>query len=157
MDYSSIQRVELELPQVVVFYRQRSDYRHRAVAGDPPVVQEPPSRYNSGRSPLLPGPLPPGYGRRYQIIQRDHSFKNVFGRGETKDLMIDVLNSLLEGRNQLNAVHLGSAEKQGKHPETRTASLHLQLNGDGGEQFVIEKHRVNPDNFVRTSHCTLTL
>src|SRR3546814_10433253 len=32
--------LELELPPGVVFYRQRSDYRHRAVAGDPPVVQE---------------------------------------------------------------------------------------------------------------------
>src|SRR3546814_1562779 len=96
MDYSSIQRVELELPPGVVFYRQRSDYRHRAVAEDPPVVQEPPSRYNSGRSPLLPSPLPPGYGRRYQIIQRDHSFKNVFGREENKDLLIDLLNSRSE-------------------------------------------------------------
>src|SRR3546814_598869 len=37
---SSIQTAELELPPGVVFYRQRSDYRHRAVAGDPPVVQE---------------------------------------------------------------------------------------------------------------------
>src|SRR3546814_9077705 len=111
MDDSSIQRVELELPPGVVFYRQRSDYRHRAVAGDPPVVQEPPSRYNSGRSPLLPGQLPPGYGRRYQIIQRAHSFKNVFGREENKDLLNDLLNSSIEDRTHINDVYLCSIEK----------------------------------------------
>src|SRR3546814_18560137 len=106
MGYSLNQGVKRGLPPGVVFYRQRSEYRYRDGAVGPPVVQEPPARYNSGRSPLLPGPLPPGYGRRYQIIQRDHSFKNVFGREENKDLLIDLLNSLLEGRKHSNAVTL---------------------------------------------------
>src|SRR3546814_8182928 len=58
-----------------------------------------------------------------------------------------MLNSMLEGRKHLNAVNLGSVEKQGKHPETRKARFDLQCTGDGGEQFLIEMQRDPQANF----------
>lgn len=90
---------------------------------------------------------PPGsYGGRYLDIRRDQAFKLTFGREETKELLIDLLNCLLDGRKIIRDVRFSPVERRGGHPGSRTARFDIQCTGDGGEQFLLEMQFEPLDN-----------
>src|SRR3546814_465560 len=89
---------------------------------------------------------PLDYGHRYLDIRRDYAFKRIFGREECKELAIDLLESLFEGRKPIKEIKFGSTERQGEHQETRTTRFDVQCTAEDGEQFLIEMQFEPQDN-----------
>src|SRR3546814_14305460 len=76
----------------------------------------------------------------------DHAFNHTFGREETKELLIDLLNCLMEGRKTIRDVRFSSVERQGGHPGSRTVRFDIQCTADNGEQFLLEMQFEPLDN-----------
>ena len=68
----------------------------------------------------------------------DVGFKRIFGQEINKDLLIDFLNSLLEGERHISDIHFLDKEIQGESIEDRNCIYDIYCTDDNGEQFIVE-------------------
>lgn len=88
---------------------------------------------------------------RYIDPFTDFGFKKLFGSAPHKDLLIDFLNALLEGKKYINTLRLSHNEHMGKNRHNRKAVFDLYCETDKGEHFVIELQKVKQKNFKERS------
>lgn len=77
----------------------------------------------------------------------DFGFKKLFGSEPNKDLLIDFLNQLLQGRKQIKTLSFSTNEHLGKTYDYRKAIFDLYCTGSEGEKFIIELQRVKQQFF----------
>ncbi|TDQ06182.1 Rpn family recombination-promoting nuclease/putative transposase [Pedobacter metabolipauper] len=85
-------------------------------------------------------PLIPEYIDPYS----DFGFKHYFGKELNKDLLIDFLNSILEGHKVIYDLQYGNSERRGPQHKYRKTLFDLYCTGTNGEEFIIEMQRAKP-------------
>ena len=68
----------------------------------------------------------------------DVGFKLIFGREITKDLLIDFLNSLLEGERTVKDLHFLDKEKTPRFDKGRTVIYDIFCEDGQGDEFIVE-------------------
>ena len=81
----------------------------------------------------------------------DFAFKKIFGTDSNKALLIDLLNSVFEGRKVIVDLIYNKNEHHGDNREQGTAIFDLLCTGDKGEKFLIEVQHSRLINFVKRS------
>jgi len=71
----------------------------------------------------------------------DFGFKHVFGREVNKDILIDFLNALFQGRKIIIDLIYGPTERAGESKIFKKVFFDLMCTGNDGEQFIIEIQR----------------
>jgi len=71
----------------------------------------------------------------------DFGFKHVFGREVNKDILIDFLNALFQGRKIVIDLIYGPTERAGESKIFKKVFFDLMCRGNDGEQFIIEIQR----------------
>lgn len=77
----------------------------------------------------------------------DYGFKYLFGREPNKDLLIDFLNELFDGRKVIADLTYNKNEQAGNRPKSRKMIFDLTCTGENGEQFIIEVQRIHQQYF----------
>lgn len=77
----------------------------------------------------------------------DFGFKRLFGSEPVKELLIDFLNELFQGRKVVKDLTYDDNEKQGPLAGSRKAIFDLTCTGAEGEQFIIEVQRIRQGYF----------
>lgn len=77
----------------------------------------------------------------------DFAFKKIFGSDPNKDLLIDFLNALFDGRKIIIDLIYNKNEHQGDSEQEGAAIFDLLCTGKDGEQFIIELQREKQENF----------
>jgi len=77
----------------------------------------------------------------------DFGFKRLFGSEPNKDLLIDLLNSIFQGRKHIVDLVYNKNEHTGDNKMEGTAIFDLTCTCDQGEQIIIEVQRGKPHNF----------
>ena len=78
----------------------------------------------------------------------DYGFKYLFGREPNKDLLIDFLNELFNGRKVITDLIYSKNERSGNgRPQSRKMMFDLTCTGESGEQFIIEVQRIHQQYF----------
>jgi predicted transposase/invertase (TIGR01784 family) len=75
---------------------------------------------------------------RYINPFTDFGFKKLFGTEFNKELLIDFLNQVLQGREQIQDLTYLNPENQGKTEADRKAVFDLYCENERGEKFIIE-------------------
>jgi predicted transposase/invertase (TIGR01784 family) len=76
---------------------------------------------------------------RYINPFTDFGFKRLFGAEEPKkDILIDFLNSLLKGKEQIKDLTYGNNEQLALSQADRKAIFDLYCENDRGEKFIVE-------------------
>ncbi|WP_299252662.1 Rpn family recombination-promoting nuclease/putative transposase [uncultured Cytophaga sp.] len=78
----------------------------------------------------------------------DFGFKYLFGKELNKDILIDFLNNLFQGKKTISNLTFNNIEKNGEALEDRDVYFDLLCTGDDGEQFIIEMQRKLQTNFM---------
>lgn len=73
---------------------------------------------------------------RYIDPFTDFAFKRLFGSDPNKELLIDLLNALFEGRKVITDIRYMNTESPGRDKEVRTVIFDLLCTGDQGELFL---------------------
>ena len=81
----------------------------------------------------------------------DFGFKKIFGEKANKNLLIDFLNSLLEGKEKIKDLTYKNTEQLGIRAEDRTAIYDLYCENEEGEKFIIELQKNKQDYFRERS------
>lgn len=84
---------------------------------------------------------------RYIDPITDFGFKRLFGSPPNKDLLIDFLNAIFEGRKQITDLTYSKNELPGVVKENRGVIFDLLCTADNGEQFIIEVQKVTQQHF----------
>ena len=84
---------------------------------------------------------------RYINFFTDYGFKRLFGEERNKDLLIDFLNTLLVGKENIKILNYRSTEKLGSTPVNRKAIFDLYCENDKGEKFIIELQKAKQNFF----------
>jgi predicted transposase/invertase (TIGR01784 family) len=71
----------------------------------------------------------------------DFGFKRLFGNEPNKDLLIDLLNSIFNGRKVIVALEYNKNEHHAETKEDGSAIFDLSCTGADGERFIIEVQR----------------
>ena len=79
----------------------------------------------------------------------DYGFKRVFGSNPNKDLLIDFLNDLFQGRKHIREIKYTSTELLGDNEKEGLVVFDLLCTGDHDEKFLIEVQRAEQDNFAQ--------
>lgn len=116
--------------------RRRRSYRNRL-----------PESCDQESSGLLAMESSAFYDSPYLNPLYDFAFKYIFGKEAHKDLLIDFLNSLFEGRKVIRDLLFCSTEQLGEDPGNRTVIYDLLCTGDQGERFLVEMQRSRQDFF----------
>ena len=75
---------------------------------------------------------------RYISLLTDFGFKRIFGTAPNKDLLINFLNSLFDGKQVIkNIMHLNS-EHLGDRSSARKAIFDVYCEAENGEKFIVE-------------------
>lgn len=77
----------------------------------------------------------------------DFGFKKLFGTEFNKDLLIDFLNQVLAGKEQIRDLTYLNPENQGKLDTDRKAIFDVYCENERGERFIIEVQNVRQDFF----------
>ena len=77
----------------------------------------------------------------------DFGFKHLFGNEPSKELLIDFLNELFEGRKVINDLTYNKNEHSGPRFKSRKMIFDLTCTGQDGEQFIIEVQRIHQQYF----------
>ncbi len=75
---------------------------------------------------------------RYINPFTDFGFKRLFGTEANKDLLIDFLNELLAGREQISDLTYLNSEQLGKTEEDRKSIYDIYCENERGEKFIVE-------------------
>lgn len=75
---------------------------------------------------------------RYINLFTDFGFKKIFGTEVNKDLLIDFLNELLKGKEEIKDLTYLKNEHLGSTPIDRKAVFDLYCENPKGEKFIIE-------------------
>jgi predicted transposase/invertase (TIGR01784 family) len=78
----------------------------------------------------------------------DFGFKHIFGKESHKDILIEFLNVLFQGRKVIHDLHFNNNEQNGPTDDYRTVHFDLICTGENGEQFIIEMQRANQAFFM---------
>ena len=81
-------------------------------------------------------------GTRFMDPFTDFAFKRIFGSEPNKDLLIDFLNSIFEGRKRIVDLVYNKNEHPGGTEDSRTAIFDLLCTSEEGERFIIEMQKV---------------
>ena len=84
---------------------------------------------------------------RYINLFTDYGFKKVFGEEPNKDLLINFLNELLQGKEKITELTYLNTEHMGKSDRDRKAVFDLYCTNDKGEKFIVEVQRVKQKFF----------
>ena len=68
----------------------------------------------------------------------DWGFKHIFGREASKDVLINFLNSLLEGERVITDVHYMNNEREPEQMEMRKIVYDIYCKTDTGEYIIVE-------------------
>ena len=77
----------------------------------------------------------------------DYGFKRLFSGDPTKELLIDFLNELFEGRKVIKDLTYNKNERAGPMSNSRKMIFDLTCIGQDGEQFIIEVQRIRQHFF----------
>lgn len=95
---------------------------------------------------------------RYVDPLTDYGFKRIFTTESNKDLLIDFLNDLFQGRKFIVDLTYNKNEDHGPQNDFRTSIYDLTCTGKDGEQFIIEMQRMRQAYFKdRAVYYTSTL
>lgn len=81
----------------------------------------------------------------------DFGFKLLFGSEPNKDLLIDFLNQVLNGKKQIVELEYNKNEQPGYVKGSRKSIYDLRCTGLYGEQFIIEVQKVQQNFFIDRS------
>jgi len=84
---------------------------------------------------------------KYINLFTDFGFKKIFGTEVNKDLLIDFLNELLKGREEIKSLTYLKNEHLGNTPVDRKAVFNLYCENPQGEKFIIELQKVYQEFF----------
>jgi predicted transposase/invertase (TIGR01784 family) len=68
----------------------------------------------------------------------DVGFKKIFGQEINKDLLIDFLNSLLQGERVINDVKFLDKEQLSEFKDDRSLIYDVYCESEGGEKIIVE-------------------
>jgi len=77
----------------------------------------------------------------------DFGFKRLFGEEANKDLLIDFLNTLLEGKEVIKDLTFKKNEQLGKTEYDRKAIFDLYCDNEKGEKFIVELQKAKHNYF----------
>ncbi|WP_439327486.1 Rpn family recombination-promoting nuclease/putative transposase [Lonepinella sp. BR2357] len=84
---------------------------------------------------------------RYIDLTTDYGFKRVFGTDVNKDILIDFLNDLFQGRKIIKDLVYNKNEQVGDTSKLGTVIFDLICTADDDSQFIIEVQRSRQENF----------
>jgi len=84
---------------------------------------------------------------KYINFFTDYGFKRLFGEEKNKDLLIDFLNTLLEGTENIKTLNYKRTDKLGSTPVNRKAIFDLYCENQEGEKFIIELQKAKQNYF----------
>lgn len=82
-----------------------------------------------------------GIYERYVNFYTDFAFKKLFGTDVNKDLLISFLNSLLQGREEINDITYLNTEHLGTQEYDRRAVFDVYCKNSQGEYFLVEMQK----------------
>ncbi len=88
---------------------------------------------------------------RYLNPFTDFGFKKLFGDEPNKDLLVDFLNALLEGREHIAELTYKKSEHLGALDSDRRAIFDLYCENERGEKFIIELQKAKQNYFKERS------
>src|SRR5690554_2495991 len=77
----------------------------------------------------------------------DTAFKRIFGQEESKELLLDFLNDLLEGEKDVREIHFLDKERMSLHKEGRRGIYDIACLTERGEHFIVEIQNARQDTF----------
>ena len=77
----------------------------------------------------------------------DIGFKRIFGQEINKDLLLDFLNSLLEGERKIKNITLLDKEQLPEYENDRGLTYDIYCTDENGEQFIVEMQNQGHLNF----------
>ena len=77
----------------------------------------------------------------------DIGFKRIFGQEINKDLLLDFLNSLLEGERKVKNITLLDKEQLPEYENDRGLTYDIYCTDENGEQFIVEMQNQGHLNF----------
>ncbi len=83
---------------------------------------------------------------RYIDLTTGYGFKRIFGTEVNKDLLIDFLNDLFQGKKVIKDLVYNKNEHVGSMPSLGTVIFDLTCTTDDGSQFIIEVQRSDQNN-----------
>ena len=84
---------------------------------------------------------------RFINLFTDYGFKKIFGEEPNKDLLIDFLNQLFQGKELIKDLTYLKNERLGKNDRDRKAVFDLYCENEFGEKFIVEVQRVEQQFF----------
>jgi len=87
------------------------------------------------------------YNARFIDPLSDFGFKRIFGSEPNKDLLLDFLNAIFNGRKRIVDLVYNKSEHPGMVKDNRTVVYDLLCTGDNGAQFIIEVQKVRQQYF----------
>ena len=84
---------------------------------------------------------------RYISLLTDFGFKRIFGTAPNKELLINFLNSLFDGKQVIKDVKYLNTEHFGDNASARKAIFDVYCEGDDGEKFIVEMQNAYQDFF----------
>ena len=79
-----------------------------------------------------------GIGEGYISLVTDFGFKRIFGTAPNKDLLINFLNSLFDGRKVIRDLKYSNSEHVGDVYAERKAIFDVYCESEDGEKFIVE-------------------
>ena len=77
----------------------------------------------------------------------DRGFKIIFGREDSKELLIDLLNDLFEGEHIITELSYLNVEMPGECPDSRMAVFDLRCKDQDGSYFIVEVQNASQSHF----------
>ena len=84
---------------------------------------------------------------RYISLLTDFGFKRIFGTAPNKDLLINFLNSLFDGKQVIKDVKYLNTEHFGDNTSSRKAIFDVYCEGENDEKFIVEMQNAYQDFF----------
>lgn len=94
-------------------------------------------------------PPKPLIAQKYIDPLTDFGFKRLFGSEPNKDLLIDLLNSVFNGRKYIIDLEYNKHEHTADIKDEGSAIFDLTRTGKDGEHFIIEMQRGRQANFKK--------
>lgn len=88
-----------------------------------------------------------GIEERYISLLTDFGFKRIFGTAPNKDLLINFLNSLFDGRKVIKSLKYSNSEHVGDIYTERKAIFDVYCESEDGEKFIVEMQNASQKFF----------
>lgn len=83
----------------------------------------------------------------YLNLLTDYAFKHVFGQEQNKDILIDFINTVLEGEQRIMDLQFAPNERLGLQEDDRKMIFDLFCKNDRGEMIVVELQQARQTYF----------